>query len=121
MSRSYMKLAIVVLLPTSFPHCLMGQDTSTADPLNAYTRCTFNDPLRVKDITRRPQFVEPYRDVTTDKGKERVSVLDGYRVMVGYKDSPNYYANIKIEQSDVSLRATKGSTRLLMLLREHGR
>ena len=40
------------------------------------------------------------REVTTAKGTERVSVIDGYRVMFAYSDLLYYFANVKIEQSD---------------------
>jgi hypothetical protein len=54
----------------------------------------------VKEVTRRPKSADPHREVTTDKGSERVSVIDGYRVMFGFKDVRYFFANVKIEQSN---------------------
>lgn len=54
----------------------------------------------MKEVTRRPKSATPHRQVTTEKGSERVSVSDGYRVMFGFKDVRYFFANVKIEQSN---------------------
>ena len=102
MSRLLEKLLFTLLiallaLPT-FVRASQSKDDS--DPLKPYTTCEMGDDLKVKDITRRPKSADKYREVSTDKGDERVSVVDGYRVMFGYKDVRYYFANVKIEQSD---------------------
>jgi hypothetical protein len=76
------------------------QSTYNADSLKPYTACKLEGDLEVKGITRKQNVPSDYREVTTAKGKERVSVVDGYRVMFGYKDVGYFYANVKIEQSD---------------------
>ena len=73
--------------------------TATTDPLKPYTACKVPGDLKIKDVTRRTAG-DKYREVSTDDGKQKVSVLDGYRVMFGYPDLPYYFANVKIEQSD---------------------
>jgi len=102
MSRFFKKLLIPLLiallaLPTI---ALASQSKDDSDPLKPYTTCEMGGELKVKDITRRPKSAEKYREVTTDKGEERVSVVEGYRVMFGYKDVRYYFANVKIEQSE---------------------
>jgi hypothetical protein len=102
MSRLFKKpllsLAIALLaLPTIV---LASQSKDDFDPLKPFTTCEMGGDLKVKDITRRPKSAEKYREVSTDKGDERVSVVDGYRVMFGYKDVRYYFANVKIERSD---------------------
>ena len=73
--------------------------TATTDPLKPYTACKVPGDLKIKEVTRRTAR-EDSREVTTDNGKQKVSVLDGYRVMFAYPDLPYYFANVKIEQSD---------------------
>jgi hypothetical protein len=74
-----------------------AQSTST-DPLKSYTTCKVPGNLKIKEVTRRT-ITDNYREVTTDNGKQKVSVVDGYRVMFAYPDLTYYFANVKIEQS----------------------
>lgn len=90
-------LIALLALPTIL---LASQSKDNSDPLKPYTTCEMGGDLKVKDITRRPKSAEKYREVTTDRGNERVSVVNGYRVMFGYEDVRYYFANVKIEQSD---------------------
>ena len=90
-------LIALLALPTIL---LASPSQDDSDPLKPYTTCEMGGDLKVKDITRRPKSAEKYREVTTDKGNERVSVVNGYRVMFGYEDVRYYFANVKIEQSD---------------------
>ena len=76
------------------------QSKSQTDQLTRYTTCTMVGDLRAKVITRRSNSGPSFREVITNKAKEKVSVIDGYRVMFGYNDVLYYYANVKIEQSD---------------------
>lgn len=77
-----------------------NQSKHNDDPLKPYTTCKLEGGLEVKDVTRGSKSAPKYREVATDKGRERVSVIDGYRVMFAYKDADYFYANVKIEQSD---------------------
>ena len=96
--RLQMVLVSALLAATSIG--ALGQSKSRPDPLKPYTTCNAGDDLEIKDITRWPSSSGNYREVTTDKGTERVSVVDGYRVMFAYKDVRYYFANVKIEQSE---------------------
>ena len=102
MRRFFEKLLISLLMALlALPTVLLAsQSKDDDDPLKPYTTCEIGGDLKAKDITRRPKSAEKYREVTTDKGNERVSVLNGYRVMFGYEDVRYYFANVKIEQSD---------------------
>lgn len=101
MSRSYARLMLVPLVVTSVWSVIVSaQSTKNADPLRPYTTCELPGDLKIKEVTRRPKSAEKYREVTTAKGTERVSVLDGYRVMFAYENVRYYFANVKIEQSD---------------------
>jgi hypothetical protein len=79
-----------------------AQSKSDADSLKVYTRCKLKGDLRAKQVERRPKSTKNYRDVVTANGNETVSVVDGYRVMFGYKDLLYYFVNVKIEQSEPS-------------------
>ena len=76
------------------------QKPATTDPLKRYAKCKWPGDLEVKEIDRRPKSDAKFREVRTAQGMERVSVLDGYRVMFSFKGRPYYFANVKIEQSD---------------------
>lgn len=88
-------VAIALLLSSAL--IARAQSIST-DPLKPYTTCKIPGDLKIKEVTRRTANGN-YREVTTDKGKQKVSVVDGYRVMFAYPDLTYYFANVKIEQS----------------------
>jgi hypothetical protein len=99
------KLLITLLiafltLPASLasPTMLAGQSKDDSDLLKPFTTCELGGDLKVKEVTRRPKSAEQHRKVTTAKGSERVSVIDGYRVMFGYTDVGYFFANVKIER-----------------------
>jgi hypothetical protein len=96
MPRSMTRLMILLLFASLEA---FAQSTNTADPLKPYTACELPGDLRAKEVTRG-NLKQRYREVSTEKGTERVSVLDGYRVMFAYNDVPYYFANVKIEVSD---------------------
>ena len=87
----------IVALVLSLQVTVRAQTAST-DPLNPYTSCNVPGELKIKEVTRRTAG-NNYRDVMTDNGKQKVSVLDGYRVMFAFPDLTYYFANVKIEQS----------------------
>ena len=99
--HSFFKLItiLVMVIPAS-RMIVFGQSKSNPDPLKPYTTCKLPGDLKIKEVTRRPKSTEKYRQVDTAKGSERISVVDGYRVMFAYKDVFYYFANVKIEQSD---------------------
>ncbi|HSE22911.1 MAG TPA: hypothetical protein VLB68_14695 [Pyrinomonadaceae bacterium] len=88
-------VAVAVLVSSAL--IVRAQSTST-DPLKSYTTCKVTGDLKIKEVTRRTAK-DNYREVTTDSGKQKVSVVDGYRVMFAYPDLMYYFANVKIEQS----------------------
>ena len=94
--RSRLAILAVVLLISSLL-IVRAQSTST-DPLKSYTTCKVPGDLKIREVTRR-NATNNYREITADKGKQKVSVVAGYRVMFAYPDLPYYFANVKIEQS----------------------
>ena len=95
--RSRLAIFAVALLVSSV--LIVRAQSTSADPLKAYTTCKVSGGLKIKEVTRR-NATDNYREVSTDKGKQRVSVVAGYRVMFAYPDLTYYFANVKIEQSD---------------------
>ena len=94
--RSHLAIFGVALLVSSVL-VVRAQSTNT-DPLKSYTTCKGPGDLKIKEVTRRTG-TDKHREVTTDNGKQKVSVVDGYRVMFAYPDLTYYFANVKIEQS----------------------
>jgi hypothetical protein len=76
-------------------------EVSGADPaLQSYVRCDgFAGGVRGVALDRRPADAAPWREVGLDAKTERVSVLDGYRVMYTYPRT-YWFANLKAERSD---------------------
>ena len=96
----FRELVILTIVVVSFaPLIVRGQSATNADPLNSYTTCKLPGDLKIKEVTRRSAG-DKYREVVTDIGKRKVSVVDGYRVMFAYPDLTYYFANVKIEQSN---------------------
>ena len=95
--RSRLAIFAVALLVSSVL-IVRAQSTST-DPLKPYTKCKVPGDLKIREVTRRNN-TNNYREIEADKGKQKVSVVAGYRVMFAYPDLPYYFANVKIEQSD---------------------
>lgn len=96
-------LMAFITSPTSFASPAMlppSQSKDSSDLLKPFTTCELAGDLKVKEVTRREKSGDDHREVTTDKGSERVSVIDGYRVMFGFKDVRYFFANVKIEQSN---------------------
>src|SRR5215831_5901276 len=94
--RPFHLLTLIVVIHSALILTVRGQ--SGADQLKPFTACKLPGDLKVKEVTRRNPG-DSYRHVVTGNGKEKVSVLDGYRVMFAYSDLRYYFANVKIEQS----------------------
>ena len=70
--------------------------------LQPYVHCDgFAEGVRGVTQDRRPQTAEPWREVGFGGNSQRVSVIDGYRVMYSYARTYPF-ANLKAEQSDPS-------------------
>jgi len=100
MILSFFQLLVLTIIVVGSPLAsARGQSSSNnADPLKPYTTCKLQGDLKIKEVTRRNSG-EKYREVTTADGKQKVSVVEGYRVMFAYPDLSYYFANVKIEQS----------------------
>lgn len=70
------------------------------DSLRPLTRCDFRDGLRIVSADRIPVEIRE-RQVVTPTGQQRVSLADGYRVMLAYPRT-DFFANLKIEMSQDS-------------------
>jgi hypothetical protein len=97
MTPRLIQLTILTVLVSSFEIIVCAQ-SSNSDSLKPYTSCKVTGDLKIKEVTRRTAG-DSHREVITDKGKEKVSVIDGYRVMFAFPDLIYYFANVKIEQS----------------------
>jgi hypothetical protein len=98
MLQRLIQTIIVTILLSVFAIVAYAQGTKS-DPLKPYTKCNAEGGMKIREVDRRPAKADPFREVKTEKGTEKVSVLDGYRVMFAFPNLPYYYANVKIEQS----------------------
>ena len=94
-----MMLAIAIALPVSVSAQATPIAPTRTGPLDAYISCSYSAGLTVRSTIRLPGEGVRYRTVETPKGKRKVSVIEGYRVMLSHSE-PSYFANMKIEKSD---------------------
>jgi len=95
-----MRLASILLGASClFPELTGAQSPATAEPLDRYVACQYADSLYPVKIIRLPGRGLRYRTVATTKGERRVSVIDGYTILLG-QGAPSYFANMKVEISD---------------------
>jgi hypothetical protein len=75
-----------------------AQSSDRDDSLKPFTSCDLDDGLKIVQVDRLPKDVKS-RTVKTSKGDQKISLADGYRVMVAYNDDRDWFANIKAEKS----------------------
>ena len=75
-----------------------AQSSKRDDSLKPFTTCKLDSGLRIAQVDRLPKDVKS-RTVKTSKGDQKISLADGYRVMVAYNDDGDWFANIKAEKS----------------------
>ena len=92
---------VVVLMTVgalSCPSRSLAQSSKRDDSLKPYTTCKLDSGLRIVQVDRLPKGVKS-RTVETSKGDQKISLADGYRVMVAYNNDRDWFANIKAEKS----------------------
>jgi len=89
------------LLVCSFMPLAVSGQSNEPSSLKPYLSCKFGDGLKIVDTSRHRQWTSPdkFRTVEINGVEERVSVVDGYRVMVAYPNT-HFFANIKAENSN---------------------
>ncbi|HMI46592.1 MAG TPA: hypothetical protein VK491_10545, partial [Gemmatimonadaceae bacterium] len=94
-----MTSAILLILPS----LLVGQSAQNAstkpEPLDAYLSCRYGAGLSVVSALRMQGDGLRYRDITTAAGNKKVSIIDGYRLILS-QGEPSLFANLHIEKSD---------------------
>jgi len=90
-------VAIVAVSPNS-PARSFAQSSERDDSLKPFTSCVLANGLKIVQVDRLPKDVKS-RTVKTSKGDQKISLADGYRVMVAYNDERDWFANIKAEKS----------------------
>src|SRR5262249_27013936 len=68
------------------------------DSLKPHTSCQLDSGLKIVQVDRLPNDTK-FRTVKTRNGDRKISLADGYRVMVAYNDKRDWFANIKAEKS----------------------
>lgn len=74
-------------------------DHNRSDNLNFYAYCHFSGGLSIVSADRIPGRGLRERTVETPEGQRKVSMLDGYRLLLG-QPGRTYFANIHVEESD---------------------
>jgi hypothetical protein len=76
------------------------KEFTEAATMHAYVHCDgFAGGVRGVALDRRPPTAEPWREVGFGEKTERVSVVEGYRVIYSYPRT-YWFANLKAERSD---------------------
>jgi hypothetical protein len=92
------KFLVVSLIVGWLTTTSYGQSSERDDSLKPYTSCTLESGLEIVQVDRLPKKVKS-RSVTTSKGEQKISLADGYRVMVAYNEHNDWFANMKVEKS----------------------
>jgi hypothetical protein len=91
-------MAFVIVGSLNHPARSLAQSSERDDSLKPFTACDLHDGLRIVQVDRLPRKVKS-RTVKTSSGDQKISLADGYRVMVAYNDQRDWFANIKAEKS----------------------
>lgn len=99
-TRNLAKLWLFCLIvgAIALPTRSSAQTAERDDSLKPFTTCQLDSGLRIVEVDRLPKKVKS-RTVATSKGEQKISLADGYRVMVAYNDDKDWFANIKAEKS----------------------
>ena len=99
-TKHLVKLVMVSLIVASLSSSFesFAQSSERDDSLKPFTSCDLPGGLKIVQVDRLPKDVKS-RTVKTSKGDKKVSLADGYRVMVAYNDDRDWFANIKAEKS----------------------
>ena len=99
-TKNLAKLVIAFLIVGALnsPARSVIQSSGRDDSLKPFTSCDLHDGLRIVQVDRLPAKVKS-RTVKTSSGDRKISLADGYRVMVAYNDERDWFANIKAEKS----------------------
>jgi hypothetical protein len=96
-----LKRSFAMVLPlclfASSAQAQLSDPGNSPSPLAPYTKCSFLGGLNQISITRAPGLPMA-RPVETARGRKTVSVMDGYRVMLGFENT-DPFVNLKIEKS----------------------
>ena len=91
-------IVFVIFGSLTSPARSVGQSSARDDSLKPFTACSLESGLKIVQVDRLPKDVKS-RKVQTSKGEQKISLADGYRVMVAYNDDRDWFANIKAEKS----------------------
>ena len=94
------KLVMIAMIAglLNSPSRSFAQSPEKDDSLKPFTSCDLGNGLRIVEVDRLPKNVKS-RTVKTSKGNQKISLADGYRVMVAYNEDKDWFANIKAEKS----------------------
>lgn len=92
------KLMMVAIIAGALNSPARSQSSERDDSLKPFTSCDLDSGLKIVQVDRLPKDVKS-RTVKTSKGDQKISLADGYRVMVAYNDDRDWFANIKAEKS----------------------
>ncbi len=101
-SKLHKKRFVLVFIAALFFLLLQtGVLAQSGNSLKPYLSCKFDDGLKIVETSRHRQWNSPdkFRRVKINGVEERVSLIDGYRIMFAYPDT-YFFANVKAEQSD---------------------
>ena len=98
--RRLFKFVLVAMIVGSLASSArsFGQSSERDDSLKPFTACQLDSGLKIVQVDRLPKGSKS-RTVHTSKGDQKISLADGYRVMVAYNDDRDWFANIKAERS----------------------
>lgn len=98
-----MKVIKILIPGILFLMAVAAHSTAAADPLKPFAKCEPGTSFKVSERTRYVKSARMDREIQTARGREKISVVDGYHVAFRFTDLSYNYASVKIEQSDAAL------------------
>ena len=89
---------LLSMIVGSLTSTVRAQSPQRDDSLKPHTSCELDSGLKIVQVDRLPKG-NTSRTVQTSNGDRKISLADGYRVMVAYNDKRDWFANIKAEKS----------------------
>lgn len=98
-----MKIIKILILGGLISMVVAARPSGAADPLKPFAKCELGSGYKISERTRYVKTARMHREIQTARGREKVSVVDGYHVAFRFSNLSYNYASVKIEQSDAAL------------------
>jgi hypothetical protein len=97
----FVHATVLATLGSGQPVAPPATRTANSDDLSSYAYCPYTAGPSIVSVDRFPGNGIRYRTVETSGGPRKISMIDGYRIMLAYPGRIDF-ANMHVEKSDAS-------------------